>query len=526
MLNRRQLLRSAAAAAPALMLSRSMAGAQIPPSAEGMNVVMFITDQDRALQHFPPNWAQRNLPGLTRLQRNGVTFERAFTNACMCSPARATLLTGYLPAQHGVKYTLEEGMPADQYPQVELSTEFRNIASVAAAAGYDVVYKGKFHLTKPGAEDWTPADLAKYGFQRWNPPDAGADQTIPEAGGGTTDNDGRYMNDDGDVAAGEEGVLAYLQKVAGTTGKPFFLIVSLVNPHDVLMYPRNFEEAGYDDEWLDGQINLPATVDEDLSTKPSVQAQFIKLFGLSGVLGTRRRKRDYLRFYANLMKSSDAYLVKTLDALEARGLLDSTLVVRTADHGEMGMAHGGMRQKNFNVYEETLRVPLVYSNPRLFPRSRRSRELVSHVDFLPTVASLIGAPRSARANWAGVDYADHVLGKAHGEIQDHVVFTFDDFQAGQAQGPYISPPQHIVSFREKRWKIAKYWDPSGGEDPQWECYDLKADPLERRNLAWPEAELTAREERHLKRLKAKLARVEARQLRPLPNTPEPLVAPG
>src|ERR671926_441561 len=86
----------------------------------GMNVLVFLTDQQRAIQHFPPGWAQRNMPGLTRLQQHGLTFENAFTNACMCSPARSTLLTGYFPAQHGVKYTLEEDMPADQYPQVEM----------------------------------------------------------------------------------------------------------------------------------------------------------------------------------------------------------------------------------------------------------------------------------------------------------------------------------------------------------------------------------------------------------------------
>lgn len=519
-------MQSAAAAAPAVLLARGAASAKIPPSAAGMNVVMFITDQDRAIQHFPPGWAKRNLPGLTRLQRHGLTFERAFTNACMCSPARATLLTGYMPAQHGVKYTLEENMPAEQYPQVELSTEFRNIASVAAAAGYEVVYKGKFHLTKPEGDTWAPIDVERYGFGRWNPPDGGGDQSIAEAGGGVTDHDGRYINDDGDVAAGEEGVLAYLNKVAGQSGKPFFLIVSLVNPHDVLMYPRNFDEAGYDDDWLDGQIGLPETLDEDLSTKPTAQQQFVRLFGLAGVLGTRQRKRNYLRFYANLMKSSDAYLVQVLDALKARGLFDDTLVVRTADHGEMGLAHGGMRQKNFNVYEETLRVPLVYSNPRLFPRPRRSRELVSHVDFLPTVASLIGAPPEARADWTGVDYSEHVLGRAKGQVQDHVVFTFDDFQGGQANGPYIPPPNHIVSLRERRWKIAKYYDPSAAEPAEWEMYDLRSDPLERRNIAFPETDRTPREERQLKRLQRKLAKVEARQLQPLPTTPQPLTPAG
>ncbi len=82
-------------------------------------------------------------------------------------------------------------------------------------------------------------------------------------------------------------------------------------------------------------------------------------------------KRDYLNFYGNLMKSSDAYLVKVLDTLERTGLLDDTLVIRDRRPRRDGrLAHGGMRQKNFNFYEESTRVPLVYSNPQLCSRSR------------------------------------------------------------------------------------------------------------------------------------------------------------
>ena len=123
-------------------------------------------------------------------------------------------------------------------------------------------------------------------------------------------------------------------------------------------------------------------------------------------------KRNYLNFYGNLMKSSDAYLVKLLDTLAKTGLLDNTLVIATADHGEMGTAHGGMRQKNFNVYEESTRVPLVYSNPRLFKKPRTNDALVSHVDFLPTLASLVGAPVGARDDWQGVDYSDQILSRS------------------------------------------------------------------------------------------------------------------
>ena len=188
------------------------------------------------------------------------------------------------------------------------------------------------------------------------------------------------------------------------------MVISLVNPHDVLFYPNKvFEEAGYDSSWLEGDIGLPETVAEDLSTKPSVQEEFVRIFNLTGKPKTDQEKRNYLNFYGNLMRSSDNYLVNVLDMLEANGLLDDTLIVRTADHGEMGLSHGGMRQKNFNFYEEAMRVPLVYSNPKLFPQPLSSDALVSHVDFLPTLASLAAAPQAARADWQGVDYSKLVL---------------------------------------------------------------------------------------------------------------------
>jgi arylsulfatase A-like enzyme len=351
----------------------------------------------RSRRHLDLLWVSRrsevDLPGLTRLQQNGLTFENAFCAACMCSPTRASLLTGYFPAQHGVKYTLEESMDDSKYPQVELPQNFKNLASVMAAAGYNVVYKGKWHLSKPAGTEWAPSDVAKYGFARWNPPDAGANQDKDQEGGGSINNDGRFMNQTGSVDSGQEGALQYLNSAAAQQ-QPFFLIISLINPHDVLEYPKSYADDGYDDSWLEGEIGVPATVAENLSTKPSAQRQFLRISKLIGLLDTHQKKRNYLNFYGNLMKLIDCYLVNVLDALEAQNLLDNTLVIRTSDHGEMGLAHGGLRQKCFNTYEETMRVPLVYSNPRLWSKPQTSDAMVSHVDMLPTLASLVRAPAS------------------------------------------------------------------------------------------------------------------------------------
>jgi choline-sulfatase len=106
---------------------------------------------------------------------NGLTFENAFCSACTCSPTRATLPPGYFAAQHGVKYTLEEEMPDDQFPQVEQSPHFKNVASVMAAAGCSVVHKGKWHPSKPAGDQFEPStvdqstELAGDGLSRRSP---------------------------------------------------------------------------------------------------------------------------------------------------------------------------------------------------------------------------------------------------------------------------------------------------------------------------------------------------------------------
>jgi choline-sulfatase len=175
-MSRRDLMKAAASAMPFLSLWSRAGATRAQAAGRGlrMNVVLFMTDQERQIQHFPPGWAAQNLPGLTRLKRYGLSFENAFTNACMCSPARSTWMSGYFPAQHGVKNTLEEDMPARLYPQFELPLPpgLKNIATVMSAAGYTVVYKGKWHCSKPSSglsKHWVPNDVGRYGFQRWDP---------------------------------------------------------------------------------------------------------------------------------------------------------------------------------------------------------------------------------------------------------------------------------------------------------------------------------------------------------------------
>ena len=129
--------------------------------------------------------------------------------------------------------------------------------------------------------------------------------------------------------------------------------------------------------------------------------------------------------------------------------------------------------------------------------------------------SIFSAPDSAKAAWQGVDYSSLVLNPNAKPVQDEIIFTYDDSQCGQDQGPYVPPPQHIVSFREKRWKFAEYYDADGNVPSQFEMYDLLTDPLEVKNIAHKSFPRTAAQKRQFKRLYLKLQRIKSTRLQPL-----------
>ncbi|MFD2572636.1 sulfatase-like hydrolase/transferase [Spirosoma soli] len=462
------------------------------------NLLFIITDQDRGLMHFPPGWEEQNLTAMPRLRKNGLTFTQAFCSTCMCSPSRATLFTGLFPPEHSVILTLTQDMTySDKEP--ELATDTQNMSYMLSASGYNVSYIGKWHLSKDtygGFDNMVPKDMLAYGFSGWIPPDAGEDVAPEHFGGGRANRDLAYVNQ----------AINFLYNVQqGNNPEPFALFLSLVNPHDVLAFPKDWRED-YAPEYLEGDIQLPATVHEDLSHKPTVQQLLVPYLaeGL-GPLPTDEMKRQYLNFYGNLIAHTDAQINSVLDVLyqvfdtaTGRSLADSTIVVRTADHGEMGMTHNGMRQKIFNAYEETMSVPMVISNPVLFPHAQVSNQFFSLVDMMPTIDGLLKLGNPLGYTFRGCDLSPVIRHPQTSEVvQDAILFTFDDFRAGN--GNEINPlpaANRIRCIREERWKYAYYFyiappeqDPPQSYPREYEMYDLHHDPNETHNLANPNSPL-------------------------------------
>ena len=162
--------------------------------AEHPNLVLIITDQERPPMHWPEGFAEQRLGSRARLLRHGISFDSATCNTAMCSPSRATLLTGLMPSDHGVCDTLTDDGPFSA-TETELSPDLPNLATMLRAGGYDVHYRGKWHLSKgpAGGFDTTPDEVAEYGFDGWVAPDAGGDTRPESFGGGRTNFDAGYV---------------------------------------------------------------------------------------------------------------------------------------------------------------------------------------------------------------------------------------------------------------------------------------------------------------------------------------------
>ena len=511
------------------------------------NIVLIISDQQTWKQNWDEVWAKNNLPAMNELLKNGLAFNNAFANSCTCTSSRTTLFTGTFPATHGATQVLafddpyNEATPPKGYTQVmqgQLRNNMDNMFEMMEGAGYHVAYKGKWHISKPTAfvkmkgkgplkPDidhlyWTSKDVSHldemYGVKEWNYPDAGDDANIFNFGGGSFNNDGRFVDGDGQSAL-------YGEKLPGMTieesnaerlktcteefiknykdDKPLFLVVSLVNPHDVLSYPGNetmsspygiprevplYKLGGYKDEdFMDIHVTLPTTWDEKLLTKPKIQRTWQEMLQGFGVINTKEVATNYVKFYAHLTSVVDNEIDKVLKALKKNPKTRNSLIIRVSDHGDMAMSHGMMRQKMFNAYQQTINVPMIFSHlsdPDMFS-GKTTDSFAGLIDLMPTIAEIAGV-RTGKYTFQGKSLVP-ILEDPDETVQDHVHFTFDDsyIESATPQDMGACRIRSIIqTMGNQTWKYSVYFDPNYGQEMEYEMYNLTKDEEERHNLAF------------------------------------------
>jgi arylsulfatase len=452
-------------------------GANRPP-----NILVLMTDQERHQDRLPA------LPTPVRewIDKNGTRVDRFHSSSMACSPSRATYWTGMYAPQQGIYGTFLVGN------QFTMDPSLPTIGDLMKELGYQTAFFGKWHLSyfaasEPPTNLESLEDLIKlnpleqYGFDH---------SMISPPSDSSAYNDG-FVND----PVWTEQALSFLHEHAADE-KPWFCVLSLLNPHDIQFYPKYYQ-AGFKAPDYEPQLEPSFAAEPNLDDKPYAQQLFRDVIEfISGESDTDINSPAYwralLNTYYDLIVRTDDMLGAAVKAVVDAGVLDRTVIVRTSDHGELGGAHR-LQGKGTTMYDEQNRVPLVFVYPKRFARGARSLALGEAVDFAPTLLEIAGEPEPVkRWPWLrGVSLVPALENPGGMGPRDHILYRTDELDVAHADGIQTLAPAHVRALFDGRYKIARYVaiknNQFAGEEiastQELEVYDTYEDPYEIRNLA-------------------------------------------
>jgi choline-sulfatase len=416
------------------------------------NILFVMFDQMAALSLPVYGHPVVRAPHMAHLAARGTLFENAYCASPLCSPSRFAMLTSRLPSRIGA-YDNATELPASM---PTLLHHLRN-------AGYRTCLSGKMDYTGAdqlhGYEERLTTDLSPSDFgwvPDWEQPDRVQPwfhtlHSVAEAGPCDHSLSLQY-----DEEACQQAV-HWLHAVAHRPdGRPFMLTLSIMHPHDPYQGPRRFWDL-----YKDAEIDPPTEGKRKAKDRNAMERRMWALYDRDEIRVSAKQIHRARRAYYAMISYCDDVLGRLLSALEMSGLTENTIVVVTSDHGDM-LGERGLWYK-MTFYERAMRVPLLFAGPGIKSR-RRVGEGVSHLDLLPTLATLAGV----RVDPSGLDGRDLSPALQGGALkQDGVI--------GEYMGEGYDAPVVMIR-RGTRKFVHSVTDGS-------ELYDLARDPQELRNLA-------------------------------------------
>ena len=389
-------------------------------------------------------------PNLDRLAATGMRFENFFCASPVCSPARATLLTGRIPSQHGIHDWIAAGNTIAKYEpdrNGELVEYLRNqlgYTDILAEAGYCCGISGKWHLgdshhPQKSFEHW--AVHAKGGGPYYDAP------MIRE---GAVYEEPDYITD-----VFTDNALRLLEEQKSDE-RSFYLSVHYTAPHSPWSRENHPPEI-YDSYYSDCPFE---SVPEHLNPPDWVQY-------VNTPVETPEQRRSHLSGYYAAVTAMDRNIGRLIDWLEANGVREETVIVFTSDNG-MNMGHHGVYGKGnatfpLNMFEESVKVPFIVSHLGSVEQGFVNQDLTSQYDFMPTLLEYVGIEGPQEDRLPGESFAQALSGAKLGG--DRHIVVFDEY------GP-------VRMIRNSDWKYIHRFNYGPNE-----LYDIKNDPGEQHNLA-------------------------------------------
>lgn len=407
------------------------------------NVLVIVTDDQRwdALSCLGNKMVRT--PNLDQLVAEGARFANAFVTTSLCSPSRATMMSGLYAHRHGVLNNFTE------YPDT-LPSYPKRLREV----GYETAYFGKWHMGETN-------DAPRSGFDFW----------MSHAG------QGKYFDTEWNINGRRELIKGYYTTVItehaekwlrAKHDKPFVAVIGQKAPHGGPIQPEPKYEHALDDV----TVTKPANFDAWRDGKPAWLAEsFPTWHGAGGPLYNIKDYDKFVRSYYGTLLSVDDSVGRIYTALKETGQLDNTILIFTSDNGFALGEHGRVDKRT--AYEESLRVPLVVRYPPLIPKATVVNEMVLNLDLAPSVIDLCGGKKLTDID--GRSWKPLLSGNSKGWRK-----SWAYFYNYESQFPYTP---NVRAVRTADWKYIHYPHGDGAPDRHSaELYNLTADPGETRNL--------------------------------------------
>lgn len=387
------------------------------------------------------------MPNLQCLARDGVSCNRAYAPNPICSPSRASLMTGTLPHTHGM-VDVTHAVPAYR---AEYDYSLDTFSNVINDAGYVAGYFGKWHVERKHILD-------KFGYDEYI-----TEREIPKSkytvvdrivvSNPGTDYPNRAIG--GIYAENEDASDEYylfskaIDFIERNKKNNFFTFISTNAPHDPYIVPQKYYDM-YEDS------DLPESFYDDMKDKPAIYRRIRSVLSCFSEKDYKKVRRLY-HAYCSLV---DDQIGRLIGYLKANDLYDDTLIVFLSDHGDLQAAHG-LLCKGVPAFEEGYRIPLLFKMPYSKNRGRICSDLFSEIDIAPTILDILGLEK-LRNNIDGISK----LSSLNGEKNDYCVIA-ENF------GQRYAYTQRIV------WKDNFKYVFNGFDYDEF--YDLENDPSELKN---------------------------------------------
>jgi len=443
------------------------------PSTRQPNVLVVFADQFRASAlHYAGN-ADIHTPNIDQLAENGAQFETACANYPLCTPSRASIVTG----QHAQSNTVITN-------DLPLPTSAPSVAEELTDAGYECGYIGKWHLDGVPRDKWTPPGERRHGFDGyWAAYNCAHDYF-----------DGPYYTDtaepqifDGYEPVGQTDLAI---DFLADADNPFCLFLAWGPPHDPYELVPERYRSQYDPSELSVRPNidpiLPSEFPPDTnrpsdSSHPSPSMLFAPPIREweTGDRCPYTGPRSVLADYYAAVTALDEQVGRLIEELEQAGIFEDTILIFTSDHGDMLWSQG-LNQKG-SPFDESIRIPFIAHWPESIPSHDISTDIISTVDFAPTILGLTGI--SPPDSMDGTDLSSVVTGDTTGIKDTALIYNIRQEWRGLR-----TLDETYVRLREGAFEHL----PNGGSD--WLFFHNDTDPYQLRNRIFERSSTTRRAE--------------------------------